>query len=127
MRKCAEEYKDNDSSGFLLCQEWWSGQRDKYFNVRFIKAHNKWRYRGSVYEYIKTDDEEKDKHPIVKLPDTIVIYQDRTQDDDKSGKRFNRDKELLHTEYKKDSSEPRTVFYLAQTCSCLNEFQESFF
>lgn len=127
LRQCAEEYVKNPSTGFLTCQEWWSGQHDKYFNVRFIKAHQQWRYRGSVHEYIKTLNEENDKHPIVKLPDSIVIYQDRTQDDDKSGKRFNRDKELLHAEYKLDPTEPRTVFYLAQTCACLNQHQEAFF
>jgi glycosyltransferase involved in cell wall biosynthesis len=127
LRKCAEEYIDNKSTGFLLCQEWFSGSYDKYFNVRFIKAHQKWRYVGSVHEYIKTFDEENDKHPIVKLPDSIVLYQDRTQDDDKSGKRFHRDKELLYTDYKKDPTEPRTVFYLAQTCSCLNQIDEALF
>jgi hypothetical protein len=63
----------------------------------------------------------------VKLPDSIILYQDRTQDDDKSGKRFKRDKELLYADYKKDPTEPRTVFYLAQTCSCLNEIDESLF
>lgn len=127
LRQCAEEYVGNPSTGFLLCQEWFSGSYDKYFNVRFIKAHQKWRYIGSVHEYIKTSDEENDKHPIVKLPDSIVLYQDRTQDDDKSGKRFTRDKELLYEDYKKDPTEPRTVFYLAQTCSCLNQIDESLF
>ena len=33
--------------------------------------------------------------PVIKIPDNIVLYQDRTQDDDKSFKRFTRDKELL--------------------------------
>jgi len=127
LRKCAEEYVDNKSTGFLVCQEWFSGSYDKYFNVRFIKAHQKWRYIGSVHEYIKTSDEENDKHPIVKLPDSIILYQDRTQDDDKSGKRFTRDKELLYEDYKKDPTEPRTVFYLAQTCSCLNQIDDAFF
>jgi len=127
LRKCAEEYVDNKSTGFLVCQEWFSGSYDKYFNVRFIKAHQKWRYIGSVHEYIKTFDEENDKHPIVKLPDSIILYQDRTQDDDKSGKRFTRDKELLYEDYKKDPTEPRTVFYLAQTCSCLNQIDDAFF
>ncbi len=28
LRKCAEEYVDNPSSGFLLCQEWFSGSYD---------------------------------------------------------------------------------------------------
>ena len=127
LRKCAEEYVENKSSGFLLCQEWFSGSYDKYFNVRFIKAHHKWRYVGAVHEYIKTFDAENDKHPIVKLPDSIVLFQDRTQDDDKSGKRFHRDKELLYEDYKKDPTEPRTVFYLAQTCSCLNQIDDALF
>ena len=125
LRRFAEEYKDNKSSGFLMVQEWWSGQHDKYYNVRFIKAHHKWRYRGVVHEYIKTELE--DQAPIVKLPDTAILYQDRTQDDDKSGKRFKRDKELLYNEYLKDPTEPRTVFYLAQTCSCLNENEEALY
>jgi hypothetical protein len=76
------------------------------------------------YEYIKTDIDEE---PIVKLPDSAILFQDRTQDDDKSGKRFIRDKELLYNDYVKDPTEPRTVFYLAQTCSCLGENEESLY
>jgi glycosyltransferase involved in cell wall biosynthesis len=125
LRRFAEEYKENKSSGFLMVQEWWSGQHDKYYNVRFIKAHHKWRYHGVVHEYIKTELE--NEAPIVKLPDTAILYQDRTQDDDKSGKRFKRDKELLYNEYVKDPTEPRTVFYLAQTCSCMNDNEESLY
>lgn len=124
LRRFAEEYKENKSSGFLMVQEWWSGQHDKYYNVRFIKAHKRWRYVGAVHEYIKTDIDEE---PIVKLPDTAILFQDRTQDDDKSGKRFKRDKELLYNEYIKDPTEPRTVFYLAQTCSCMQENEESLY
>jgi glycosyltransferase involved in cell wall biosynthesis len=124
LRRFAEEYKDKKSSGFLMVQEWWSGQHDKYYNVRFIKAHKGWRYVGAVHEYIKTD---MDEEPIVKLPDSAILFQDRTQDDDKSGKRFIRDKELLYNDYVKDPTEPRTVFYLAQTCSCLGENEESLY
>ena len=125
LRRFAEEYKDKESSGFLMVQEWWSGQHDKYYNVRFIKAHRGWRYIGAVHEYIKSEMD--DHHPIVRLPDVAILYQDRTQDDDKSGKRFHRDKELLYEEYKKDPTEPRTVFYLAQTCSCLNQNEEALY
>jgi glycosyltransferase involved in cell wall biosynthesis len=127
LRKYAEEYIDNPSSGFLLCQEWYSGVIDKYFNVRFIKSRKEWYYLGVVHEYIKTRNEEYEKHPIVKLPDNTVLYQDRTQDDDKSGKRFARDKELLLTEFTKDPTESRTVFYLAQTCSCLSHNEDAFY
>ena len=111
------EYIDNPSSGFLISQEWFSGQLDKYFNVRLIKPKKGWRYNGAVHEYIKTDIEEFNKNPIVKLPDNLVLYQDRTQDDDKSSKRFQRDKELLLAEFEKDPTETRTIFYLAQTFS----------
>ena len=58
------------------------------------------------------------------MPDDIVLYQDRTQDGNKYVKR---DKELLLTDYKKDPTDPRTLFYLAQTCSCLNESEEVFY
>lgn len=131
LRKYAENHKYSKSTAFLVAQEWWSGQYDKYFNVRLVKARNKWRYVGVVHEYIKTYDEENDKYPIVKLTDFngtdgCTIYQDRTQDDDKTGKRFSRDKELLLEEYRKDPTEPRTVFYLAQTFSCLHDNENSF-
>lgn len=126
LRVLANDFKNKPENGFLCCQEWWSGQHDKYYNVRFIKAHCNWRYRGCVHEYLKTTPE-FEKVNIVRIPDNIVIYQDRTQDDDKSGKRFKRDKELLLKDYKKDPTEPRTVFYLAQTCSCLNEIDEAFY
>lgn len=131
LRKYAEEHKNSKSTAFLIAQEWWSGQYDKYFNVRLIKAHNKWRYVGVVHEYIKTYDEENDKHPIIKLLDFngsqgCTLYQDRTQDDDKTGKRFVRDKELLLEEFRKDPTEPRTVFYLAQTFSCLHDYENSY-
>ncbi len=126
LKQCAEEYMDKPNTAFLCCQEWWSGQHDKYFNVRFIKSRKDWKYHGVVHEYIKTSPE-YEKENIVKLPDSIVIYQDRTKDDDKSGKRFSRDKELLFNEYKKDPTEPRTVFYLAQTCACLNEIDDAYY
>ena len=126
LRKYTEEYINNPSTGFLISQEWFSGQLDKYYNVRLIKPRKGWRYVGAVHEYIKTNIEEYEKYPIVKFPDNAVLYQDRTQDDDKSGKRFKRDKELLLAEFEKNPTEPRTVFYLAQTCSCLHEKEESF-
>ena len=125
LRRFAEEYKDKPPSGLLMVQEWWSGQHDKYYNVRFVKAHRQWRYKGVVHEYINSDLDNDEA--ILKGPDSAILYQDRTQDDDKSGKRFKRDKELLYNEYVKDPTEPRTVFYLAQTCSCLNENEESLY
>lgn len=126
LRKIAEQLKDHESSGFYLCQQWWSGSLNKYYNIRFIKAHKEWRYKGCVHEYIETTPENK-KAQIVKIDvPEIFLYQDRTQDDDKSGNRYHKDKELLLKEYEKNPKEPRTVFYLAQTFNCLKEFEDSY-
>jgi len=128
LRAFAEEQKTSKSTGFLTAQEWWSGQYDKYYNIRFVKAREGWRYRGSVHEWMKDTKSEPDNEPpIIRIPDKTVIYQDRTQDDDKSSKRFVRDKVLLLKDHKEDPTEPRTVFYLAQTCSCLGELEDTFY
>ena len=123
LRQFVDTY-DGPASGYYLKQQWWSGNSlDTYYNIRLVLSHQKWRYKGVVHEYIcqpTTND-----NAILKL-DNIVLFQDRTKDDDKSHRRFNRDKDLLYTEYLKDPSEPRTVFYLAQTCSCLGQHAESY-
>jgi hypothetical protein len=68
---------------------------------------------------------ENDAPIVCRIDDKTVLYQDRTQDDDKSGKRFSRDKILLLKDYETDPKEPRTLFYLAQTCACLNQLEEA--
>ena len=123
LRQFIDTY-NGPSTGYHLKQQWWTGNSlDTYFNIRMVLSHQKWRYKGVVHEYICQPDSKPDA--ILKL-DGIVLYQDRTKDDDKSMRRFNRDKDLLYSEYLKDSSEPRTIFYLAQTCSCLGQHAESY-
>jgi hypothetical protein len=121
----AKEFIDKEPTAFLLRQQWFSFALDSYYNIRFIKSRKEWYYKGVVHEYIKTNN--KDYDHIFRASDDIILYQDRTQDDDKTGKRFFRDKELLLAEYKKDPTEPRTVFYLAQTCSCTGDVNDSYY
>ena len=129
LREFCKEHKDEDKhTGFLVCQEWWSGQYDKYYNMRLVKARKGWRYRGSVHEWMKDTSLPEGKEPeVMRIQDKTVIYQDRTQDDDKTGKRFERDKELLLKDHRDDPTEPRTVFYLAQTCACLHQHQDALY
>lgn len=129
LRKYAIEQKTNTkSTAYLMCQEWYSGQYDKYFNTRFIKAHEGWRYRGVVHEYMKNTKLKEGEEPIVpRVPDNIVLFQDRTQDDNKSKQRFERDKVLLLEEHKRDPSDSRTVFYLAQTYGCVGDLEDSLY
>lgn len=123
LRNIAKEFKDQQNkTAFLISQEWFSGKLDKYYNVRFIKPREGWRYVGVVHEYIKSNKHED----ITRIDGPIKLYQDRTQDDDKTGQRFYRDKDLLLIEHEKDPTEPRTVFYLAQTFSCLNDYENAY-
>ena len=92
LRIIASEFKNDKTIAFMVCQQWWSGAKDSYFNLRFFKPRHSYRYIGSVHEYIKTIPE-NENIPVVKLPYSIFLYQDRTQDYDKSSKRFHRDKE----------------------------------
>jgi|UniRef100_A0A6C0IZ29 glycosyltransferase involved in cell wall biosynthesis len=132
LKTVSKQYINEKNTAFLICQEWWSGQYDKYFNIRLIKPRQGWRYRGRVHEWLKNtkykDDEEQNKAGefVIKLENELVLFQDRTQDDDKTGKRFHRDKQLLLEDHLEDPDDARTVFYLAQTCSCLGEHEESF-
>jgi glycosyltransferase involved in cell wall biosynthesis len=129
LRKYTKKFMTEPNTGFLMCQHWWSGQYDKYFNMRLVKARTGWRYRGSVHEWLKDTSVEGSEpaHPVIKMPDNMILYQDRTQDDDKSGKRFARDKVLLVRDHKKDPKEPRVLFYLAQTCQCLGQHGEALY
>ncbi len=112
-------------SGFHLKQQWWTGaSMETYFNIRMVISHNGWRYKQVVHEYI-CKPKQKDAIDVTRRED-IILFQDRTKDDDKSMKRFKRDKELLYTAHIKNPEEPRVLFYLAQTCSCLQQFHEAY-
>lgn len=114
---CKEQLKTKETA-WLVNQEWFSGTNTKYYNLRLIKPNHMWRYRGVIHEYLQKRNE-KDLYITHKVPLPISLFQDRTQDDDKSGKRFERDLELLLKEYEKNPKDDRTVFYLAQTYECL--------
>jgi len=120
------------ATGFYLKQQWWTGNNmDSYFNIRMCKSHAKWRYKGVVHEYIIQEglsqkDLVKSGGKTTERLENIVLFQDRTLDDDKSFKRFSRDKEMLYNEFLKDPTDPRTLFYLAQTCGCLGNMQDAY-
>lgn len=129
LKNYAKMMMDKPTTGWLVCQQWWSGKHDKYFNVRFVRNRSGWRYRGRVHEWLKDTSVEgpEPKSPLFRMPEDIVLYQDRTADDDKTKKRFRRDYKLLLQDHKDNPKEPRTVFYLAQTCQCLGKHDETFY
>lgn len=111
---------------WLLLQSWFSGhQTDQYENIRLIKTKHDFIYKEPVHEYIhskKWDNSQKDFDAPASLY-KVVLYQDRTQDDDKTGKRFIKDLPILQNCVKKNPNNARAVFYLAQTYMCLRNIR----
>ena len=126
LRNFCKKEMGSVNNAYLVCQEWFFTKNDKYFNTRLVKHRKGWRYNGSVHEWMS--DEAEIKGPgVFKMPDDIILYQDRTTDGNKSGNRFSRDKELLLNDLNNNLTETRTLFYLAQTCACLNEPENAFY
>jgi len=125
LRKFCEQQMKTNETAYLVNQEWFFGENNFYYNIRLLKPNRTWRYQGVVHEWLQKQDQ-KDIYITHKVPLPVSLFQDRTQDDDKTGKRFHRDKDLLLAEFEKDPTNSRTVFYLAQTYSCLNRHAESY-
>jgi len=116
-------HKEPDKTAFHLCQVWKSGAIDKYWNTRLIRSRTGWKYKGVVHEFLEnTVDKTRYAHRLT----GPILFQDRTKDDNKSMKRFSRDKILLEKEYEKNPDDTRTIFYLAQTLGCLQMFKEAY-
>lgn len=124
---CENTLLRSSDSAWHIHQEWFSGDAtNSYFNVRFFKPRHHWRYTGVVHECLMNTKNDNGIQFCPRIPDPIVIFQDRTQDDDKSSKRFPRDAELLLRECMKNPNDARSHFYLAQTYSCMNNYTEAY-
>lgn len=130
LHQYAKTFIKEKNEAFLVCQQWWGGiTHDKYYNVRFVKNRTGWRYHGSVHEWLADTkcNSTNTSYPVIRFGESPYLYQDRTQDDDKSMKRFKRDKEFLLNDFHKDPTDSRTVFYLAQTCCSLGHLADAYY
>jgi glycosyltransferase involved in cell wall biosynthesis len=133
MRQFINTYS-GPSTAFHLTQAWFNGlSLDQYFNIRLVKSGHNWRYKRRVHEYICCEESESTDPEVQKKNAGLItrvtgfrIFQDRTKDDDKSLKRFARDKELLYQDYKDNCNDARTLFYLAQTYTCMGENEKAY-
>lgn len=126
LRKFLSKWPEGASSG-QVCQEWFSGETSKYFNTRILKTGFQMRYKGVVHEWVECQLPDH-QDVSTRLPDNIVLYQNRYEDCFKSATRFSRDKVML-LEASKDPLDPnhaRYVFYLAQTLECLKEDEDAY-
>lgn len=117
---------DDDEGGFYILQKWLYGDViETYYNIFLIRPRRKWRYTGAVHEYLHPENLKLAKTPM-KCPDTIWIYQDRNENCEQSFVRYTRDKALLLAELEQNPNEPRALFYLAQTYSCLDQYEDAY-
>ncbi|AYV77961.1 MAG: glycosyl transferase, group 2 [Edafosvirus sp.] len=95
-----------------------------FYTARLVKPGKGWKYFGVVHEYLARSDGMICKCKIK----GINIKQIRTNANDiqKTVSRFQRDKKLLLEETEKEPKNFRSVFYLAQTYSCTQEYELSF-
>lgn len=84
-----------------------------------IRAHKNMRYEGELHEGILTET-------LCILPENIYFELPVTRyGDDKTQKRFTRDLDILLKAHAKDPNNSRTLFYLAQTYTCLNDLENA--
>lgn len=118
---------EEDEGGFYIEQRWLYGDViDKYYNIFFIRPRMNWKYRGVVHEYIGPENIDLAKPPQ-KCPPSVYIYQDRNENCEQSFVRYNRDRKMLLNELAKNPEDTRTLFYLGQTCDCLELYNEAYY
>ncbi|MCX4981463.1 glycosyltransferase [Streptomyces sp. NBC_00572] len=90
----------------------------EYRIKRLVRGDLPWRYEGVTHEYLTAEGDLAQEHL-----DALVIedYADGGSRHDK----FERDARLLGAELERDPSNPRTVFYLAQTMRDLGRTEEA--
>lgn len=87
-----------------------------YFNPRLIRSHSDAHFEFPIHEYLA----------VKTLGDTVPLdvyfsWNSTKLGQEKSNQRWHRDLKILTREYEKDSTNHRTVFYLAQTYDCLGD------
>lgn len=89
-----------------------------YTQPMLIANRHQWHFEGVTHEYIKSSTAQT----AASLPQlTLEHYCDGSNRSDK----FHRDIRLLNEEWKQDSENPRTAFYLAQSYSNLDMYTEA--
>lgn len=86
-------------------------------NTKLVRAKiPELRWIGVVHEYLTPGPHKRE------LCDSVKVFQDRMKDNDgKTRDRWSRDRILLEKEVEKNENDLRSLFYLAQTYSCLGE------
>ncbi len=93
-----------------------------FYVARLIRAHKNICFEGVVHEAVREDG----KGAVLVPPEIYLQYPEKPQGLEKSKRRWLRDRNLLLDEHLKNPADSRTIFYLAQTYDCLNEFESAY-
>lgn len=119
--------QNSTETAFLVHQLWQLSPIKEdihdYYNIRLIKSNSQWRYKGKIHEYFFHPNPFKN---CVTVKTDFILFQDRSQDDDKSKNRLSRDLQLLLKEHSLNPNETRTTFYLAQTYGALGDNENAY-
>lgn len=117
-----EKEKSSDRVAYFLQQNLDTrGKIVSFYNVRLLKKECDWLYVGSVHESFPNLAE---KLSITGKISDVILYQDRTFDEEKSKRRHVRDYQLLLKDHLQDPENPRTIYYLGQTADSL-QYQDA--
>lgn len=97
----------------------------EYRIKRLVRSDFPWRYEGVTHEYLTCDrPDENDQRPGGQENLDALVIEDYADGGSRHDK-FERDARLLGAELQRDPSNPRTVFYLAQTMRDMGDTTEA--
>ena len=115
--KFCEEHKEDPSPSYLMRVSNKSMSLKKLCLLRRDKHE---RFVGAVHEWLASTSQ-------ACVPEDIYLeYRPSNHGAKKSMNRTVRDRDLLIKDYEKNPKDPRTVFYLAQTYSCREEWMSAY-
>lgn len=113
---CNEHIDDiNDSYGLFI-----KNPAISFITVRLIRCKTGVRFAGVVHEAINRGN-------LKNVPESSYFeWRPSAKGMEKSRERWKRDRDLLLKEHLKNPSDPRTLFYLAQTYQCLDDLTNAY-
>lgn len=122
-----EHTNNTTTSSYLVHQQWLQGNTLDYHNVRIIKPRCGWRYQRRIHEVIVKDNGSiyTDYHHE-RVPDEIMLFQDRSFDQHKSSARLDDDIEALLLDAAEYDNDTRSTYYLAQTYNAKNDYENAY-
>lgn len=115
---------EDDIDGLSIQQRW--NLQHIYRNMRCVRNRANWRFKGVVHEYITREKTYHFKDTRTKqCPAEFYLFQDRVACGGSSANRFQKDYVVLKHAIEEEPDNERYMFYMAQTCRCVNKYTEA--